>query len=372
MNYNRRNTNEEMILYWFASIVGVSHKRKLEIFGHCNSLFELYDVEELRNKALFKITEREMQALKDSKKNWDLEERFANMKAQNANFVTINEKNYPQKLKEAGNPPFALFYKGMLPSENEKLIAIVGARRCSPYGEAWAHEIGKVLSQHKVSIVSGLAKGIDGIAQRAALQAGGRSYGVLGSGVNICYPREHIGLYSDMCKAGGILSELPLDMQPLAHHFPLRNRIISGISDALIIIEAKKKSGSLITADCALEQGKDVYALPGPIDSELSKGCHWLIQQGAGLISSLNELLLDLSIENSENKLILQENIQKNKNTLESIENLVYSCLDLHPKNIEWISQQTNCPIEDLLVILVTLELKGFVREISKNYYVRK
>ena len=163
----------------------------------------------------------------------------------------------------------------------------MGARSCTPYGEKYALEYGKKLAECGIQVISGLARGVDGIGQRGALLGGGKTFAVLGSGVDVCYPKNHMGLYLDILEQeGGILSELPPGTPPLPQHFPRRNRIISALSDIVLVMEARERSGSLITADLALEQGKDVYALPGPVNSSLSQGCNRLIFQGAGILLS--------------------------------------------------------------------------------------
>ncbi|MBD9335336.1 MAG: DNA-processing protein DprA, partial [[Ruminococcus] faecis] len=218
----------------------------------------------------------------------------------------------------------------------------------------------------------GMAKGIDGAGQRAALNAGGKSYAVLGSGVDVCYPRDHIGLYMDIIEhGGGILSEFPPGTPPLAMNFPMRNRIISGLSDAVLVMEARVRSGSLITADMALEQGKDVYALPGPLDSPLSAGCNQLIQQGAGILLNPENLLEEWGIETNVLCRNTEIKNEKNKKVLESTDDLVYSCVGLYPKNVDQIAQESRVEIRKLMSILVTLELQGYIREITKNYYIR-
>ena len=216
-----------------------------------------------------------------------------------------------------------------------------------------------------------MAKGIDGAGQRGALNAGGESYGVLGCGIDICYPREHIGLYADLQKAGGILSEQPEGTPPLKEFFPARNRIISGLSDVVLVMEAREKSGSLITADMALEQGKDVYALPGPVTSRLSRGCNELLRQGAGILLSPEELLAELGLSRNFFPAKIGANTDKNEKTLERAEKLVYSKLDLYPKSLSRLLDETKMMPAELMQQLTSLIIKGYIKEISKNYYVR-
>lgn len=246
-------------------------------------------------------------------------------------------------------------------------MAIVGARKCTPYGEEMALAYGERLAEAGIQIISGMARGIDGAAQRGALNGGGRTYGVLGCGVDICYPREHRGLYCDILKEGGLLSEQLPGEPPLAGYFPARNRIISGLSDLVLVMEAKERSGSLITADMALEEGKDVFALPGLATSPMSRGCHRLIAQGAGILLSPEDLLEMLGYQKEK----LCQKPDKNEKMLETTENIVYSCLGLYPKGVQSLSVETGLAPPDLIEQLMTLELQGYIKEVSRNQYIK-
>lgn len=350
--------------YWFANQKGISDRRKREIREKVTNLKELYYIEEMALKHL-DIQENEREIILKSIREWNLDDEYQKLKRQEVQFIPISDNRYPKRLLDIAAPPYALYIKGKLPDETKKTVAIVGARECSPYGESMAGKFAKTLAEAGIQIVSGMARGVDSAGQKGALAAGGGSFGILGCGVDICYPRDEIGLYMELQERGGVISEFPLGTKPLPQHFPARNRIISGLSDAVLVIEAKEKSGSLITADMALEQGKDVYALPGPINSNLSKGCNLLIKQGAGVLLSPEDLL-------EEWGLLSRQNYQKNnlkKFPLESAENIVYSCLDFHPKSLEQIMTMTNIGVAELLDILVGLELKGLIKEVSKNYY---
>lgn len=350
--------------YWFANLNGISNRRKREIREKVTNLEELYYIEETALKKL-DIHEKEREIILKGIKEWNLNEEYQKLKNKEVQFIPICDKRYPKGLLNISAPPYALYVKGKLPDEEKKTIAIVGARECSPYGECMAGKFAKALAEAGMQIVSGMARGVDSAGQRGALIAGGESFGILGCGVDICYPRDEIGLYMELQERGGVISEFPLGTKPLPQHFPARNRIISGLADAVLVIEAKEKSGSLITADMALEQGKDVYALPGPINSNLSKGCNLLIKQGAGVLLSPEDLLEEWGFLSSQNQ---QKNILK-KFPLESRENIVYSCLGFHPKNLDQLMTMTNYSVTELLDILVGLELKGLIKEISKNNY---
>ena len=352
--------------YWFANIKGITNSRKYEIRQSINEIKTLYYIEETQLQT-YPFSEKERNAIIDSIRTWKLKEEYDKLKQKGIWFVTRVDSSYPRRLRHIHSAPYALYIKGQLPKEEVKTVAIVGARNCSPYGETMARIFGETLAKAGVQIISGMARGVDGAGQRGALQSGGSSFAVLGCGVDICYPREQIGLYMELQDEGGILSEFPLGTSPLPQHFPARNRIISGLSDVILVMEAKEKSGSLITADMALEQGKDVYALPGPVNSHLSKGCNYLIKQGAGVLLSPEELMEELGLWHQDK----QENQEQKKLLLETTENIVYSCLDFSPKNLEELVKTTQIPVVELLNVIMSLELQGLVREISKNYYVK-
>ena len=352
---------------WLASISGLSMKKKLKLREICGGGEEIFNIEESRIKLLDFLTEREQNLLSRAKKEQNPEELSRKMDKQGIACITYNSEQYPDKLRRIAQPPYALFVKGNIPQKEKKQIAIVGARRCTHYGEQMAMEYAKALTEYDVEIISGMARGIDGAGQRGAIMNGGTTYAVLGCGVDICYPKEHKGLYIDIQKQGGIISEFPPETPPFSTNFPARNRIISALSDAVLVIEAKEKSGSLITADMALEQGIDVYALPGPVTSPLSQGCHRLIREGAGILITPEELIEELHLD----KRGRGWNSGQKKKVLEKHENIVYSCLDLYPKGVQVLVEETGLRPEQVLRELISLELDGKVKEISKNQYVR-
>lgn len=209
-------------------------------------------------------------------------------------FTCVGEPDFPERLLSIPDPPFGLFYKGRLPSGNLRSCAVIGSRMCSAYGASEARIFARRLSKSGVQIISGMARGVDGIAGEEAVQTKGMSFAVLGGGADICYPKENRRLYDALCLQGGVLSEYPPGTQPKAPLFPVRNRLISGLADVLLVIEAREKSGTLITVDRALEQGKSVYALPGRVSDSTSSGCNKLIMQGAQIAVSPEYLLEDL------------------------------------------------------------------------------
>lgn len=216
---------------------------------------------------------------------------YEEMKRKGIKFVCRQSPDFPERLRDIPDAPFGIYVLGQLPGQQERSVALIGARNCSGYGAHMAAELGKELARAGVQVISGMAKGIDGISQQSALNAGGKSFAVLGSGVDVCYPAANRTLYSRLKEAGGILSEYPPGTVPRPERFPPRNRIISGLADTVIVVEAREKSGTLITVDMALEQGREIYCLPGRTTDKLSEGCNRLIAQGAGIFVSVEDFL---------------------------------------------------------------------------------
>ena len=283
--------------------------------------------------------------------------------------ISSKSAEYPEKLNNYPKMPEILFVKGRLPDRKKSSIAIVGARACSTYGRIQAFRYAKVLSSAGVQIISGMAYGIDAEAHKGALEGGTATYAVLAGGVDICYPAGNKALYERILReGGGIISEQPPGMRARNYFFPARNRIISGLADMVLIVEAREKSGSLITAQWALDQGKTVYAIPGPVNEELSIGCHKLIYDGAGIAYSPEILLRELGM-NYENKV---KSDSKNDLGLASDLKLVYSCLDLRPKSTDFLIQKTGLPPRQIGSLLLELKLSGLIREIGRHYYIKE
>lgn len=279
-------------------------------------------------------------------------------------YIRQEDADYPEKLKVHRRMPKGLYVLGRLPDPVRPAVAVVGARRSDGYGNETARLFARELAWNGVQIISGMAWGIDGMAHEGALEAGGDTFAVLGCGVDVCYPSGHRNLYQKLLEEGGLLSEQPPGMPPKAGHFPARNRIISALSDLVLVVEARERSGSLITADLALEQGKDVFAVPGRVGDTLSRGCLELIKQGAGLADSPETILEALGISNRQNR-------EREKILLAKEENIVYSWIRLQPVSLEELVKKTGMPVRKVIQILVELELRGCIREIQKNDYIR-
>ena len=282
-------------------------------------------------------------------------------------YIKRTEEGYPKILNNYERMPEGLYFAGSLPDPDIKAAAIVGARSCSRYGSLEAEHFAKVLSQAGVQIISGMALGIDSAGHRGALDAGGKTFAVLGCGADICYPSSNARLYRRIIETGGgIISEYPPGTPALPHHFPTRNRIISGLSDAVIIIEARAKSGSLITADLALEQGKEVYALPGRVHDPLSLGCLHLLSQGAAPALSPEQILSDLGLaEKSVKKAAARPD-------LNSDEKLLLKYLSGIPVDMSYLMSVTGFTVGHLSSVLLDLGLKGLVNDEGQGMYIKK
>lgn len=283
------------------------------------------------------------------------------------------DKDYPIKMRAYPSMPGQLYVKGKLPEGKRLSVAIVGARMCSAYGRIQAFRYGKILSENGVQIISGMALGIDSEGHKGALEGGTPTFAVLGCGCDVCYPARNRALYERILKAGGgILSEYGPGAPPKKFCFPARNRIISALADAVLVIEAKENSGSLITAGFALEMGKAVFALPGLVTEKLSLGCHKLIYDGAGIAYSPEIIMEELGIcavKRNQEKGEEKNSGKKNKLGLARDLNMVYSCLDLRPESLDEMIRKTGLPPEKVSNCVVELELLGLIRERGRHYY---
>lgn len=361
--------NEKEYLYWLCSIDGVGAVTIRKIAETFGSLENAYNIEEKEWNAAGIVRRPLLRKIMDRKNHLQqMREEYHSLRDRGIQFISAWEKGYPKKLKEIYDYPAALFVKGAIPNDDMPSVAVIGARNCSDYGRAIAHEFAEALAESGVQIISGMAYGIDGAGHRGALKAGKGTYAVLGCGIDICYPREHYELYTEIPKNGGLISEYMPRLAPTASHFPMRNRIISGLSDAVLVVEAAEKSGSLITAELALEQGREVFAVPGRITDELSAGCNRLIQNGAGVVNDPGDILDYLQIQH--NKMLRVH--EKNGKGLAKTEKMVYSCLDLQPKSLEAVVAESGISVGECMRALYELEKKGYVTQAFGQYYEKK
>ena len=281
-------------------------------------------------------------------------------------------KDYPQRLREICDPPTVLYRKGVLLPQDELAIGIVGSRRCTVYGRRQAERMAASLSRAGLTIVSGLARGIDAAAHRGALKSGGRTLAILASGVKTIYPPEHKDLADEISQQGALLSEMPLDQRPLPGLFPQRNRIISGICLGVIVIEATRNSGALYTARHALEQGREVFALPGPVDSLASEGCHDLIRDGVTLVRNVDDVLSELgplAIPSTQSSSVTIHSPREL--TLNVQETEVLNQITLQPTGIDEVLRGCKMEPSRVLATLTVLEMRRLIRRLPGNSFVR-
>lgn len=290
------SSSENLYFFYYISLCGnvgpVLYERIKRTFGSPEE-FLFADEKTLKNTGRF--SDKQIQRFIDVKKDDRIKREFDRMNHMGIKMIPIEDNDYPELLKDISDPPVVLFVKGKIPSKTAVHVGVIGARECSDYGKAVADRLGDALARAGVCVVSGMARGIDSLSQAAALKAGGSSIAVLGGGVDVIYPRESKSLYYELAKEGSIISEYPPSTMPQRQFFAMRNRIISGISHTLAVIEAKEKSGTLITVDNALSQGRDVYVVPGRITDITSYGTNELIRQGAGVISDINAFAAEIA-----------------------------------------------------------------------------
>jgi len=282
-------------------------------------------------------------------------------------FLTIADPEYPSLLKEIYDPPVCLYILGEMPDDGAPKVAVIGSRRCSEYGLTVSRRLGCELAEHGVVTVSGMAKGIDSSAHHGVLEGGGKTVAVLGCGADICYPSENKILRERIIKNGCVVTEYPPKTRPAPQNFPMRNRIISGLSLATVVVEAAEKSGTLITSNQALEQGREVFAVPGNVTSKLSRGTNGLIKQGAALVESAGDILNLLGIEREAERTANGESDAE----LKPEERMIYELIGQEPVGAEELIYKSGSQAQTVQYILTMLEIYGRVRKYPGQRYAR-
>ncbi len=380
---------EDMEAYghWLNGLQGVGPMKFRHLLSAFGTAKEIFHAREKELSAV--VGEKAALAILEGQKK-DVGGEYEKLRQAQISFYPFFHAKFPQKLRDIPDSPFGIYVKGRLPDPQKRSIAIVGARDCSGYGEYVAEEFGRALSQAGIQIISGMARGIDGIAGKAALMYEGASYAVLGCGVDICYPSSQKKLYQELCERGGVISTYVPGTQPSPGLFPPRNRIISGLADAVLVIEARLKSGTLITVDMALEQGREVYVVPGRITDRLSDGCNNLLLQGAGIALTPEQFIKDMedgvwklqyaAQENLADKCEIQESdeadtLHQKAQRLSEEEKALLTILDMQLCSMEDIydKSQKNPILNELLLpsvmeLLIELNVKGYV-QCDGGYY---
>jgi DNA processing protein len=312
------------------------------------------------------LDERSLESLLRTRAALDLDRELERIDGLGISIVTRADPAYPRLLAEIPAPPPVLFLKGELRPDDDLAVAVVGTRRLTSYGREVAARIAGELAANGVTIVSGLARGIDGVAHQAALKAGGRTIAVLGCGVDIVYPSEHRRLAEQIPASGALLSDYAPGQPPDAPNFPARNRIISGLSLGVVVVEAPARSGALITVDFAADQGREVFVVPGSVLSAASAGCNRLLRDGARPITGAADILEDLNLGRRQEQAAVQQALP-----LDDGERRLLALLTTEPQHIDEIAAAANLPIIEAAALLLTLELKGLVRNAGAQHYAR-
>jgi len=356
----------EKLQYWigFNIVEGIGPARLqalLDYFGNLETAWRA-DAGALRRAGLDK---RSLENLLEARARLDLDAEVEKVARAGAQVLTWQDPTSPPLLRHIPGPPPVLYIKGELRPEDEWAVAVVGTRRATVYGREATRQLTGDLARNRVTIVSGLARGIDAHAHQAALDAGGRTIAVLGSGIDVIYPPEHARLASAIVERGALITEYPLGTQPESSNFPPRNRIISGLALGVLIVEAGEGSGALITCDFALEQGRDVFAVPGNIFHRGSEGCNKLIQQGAKVVLSVEDILEELNLTMVSQQQEVREMVPENET-----ESTLLKYLSAEPVHVDEIRLESGLPIATVSSTLALMELKGMVRQVGGMNYV--
>ncbi len=363
----------EDIFYWLAlsltpGLGSTLIKRLLERFNTPGAVFrapakDLMKIEGLGGKVAGEIQKGPLE--KTVTRELSLLEKVG------GKIIVLSDDAYPKRLKDIYDPPALLYVRGELRREDDLAVAIVGSRKTSPYGRGFTEKLGQDLACHGVTIVSGMARGIDSVAHMGALQGGGRTIAVLGCGIDVIYPSENRNLFYQIIDHGAVVSEFPMGSPPEGGHFPRRNRIISGLSIGVVIVQASAKSGSLITAGYALDQGREVFAVPGNVGAEGSRGTNQLIKEGAKLVESSEDVLDEVLPQWKREG----ENVQKAETPgrdLAGGEKVLYELMGETPLHIDAIIRESQLDPGKVSSLLLNLELKGLISQWPGKCFSKK
>jgi DNA processing protein len=353
-------------MYWVGfnmvkGIGSVRFKTLLDAFGNAEAAWNASPQALLEAGLSRKIVE----SFQRVRKSVSLEQVWQRLQSLDVQVLTWEDEGFPCHLKEIDQPPPVLYIRGTLTPEDEWAVAIVGTRRVTAYGRQVAEDVATALARNGVTIVSGLARGVDSIAYQAALNAGGRTLAVLGNGIDLVYPPENRRLAAQITEHGALVSDYALGTPPDGVNFPPRNRIISGLAMAVIVVEAGQTSGALITASFAAEQGRDVFAVPGNINAPQSQGTNRLIRDGAQPLLNPQDVLEALNLT-----MVAEHRAVRVALPTDPVESQLYKLLSHQPMHVDEIRAQANMPIETVTATLVMMELKGMVRQVGGMNYV--
>ena len=368
-------TDQRIYDYWAATLQDGYIGNIIQIVERAGGARALYEMSRQEMTKRLGISEKLAAYIEDNRVSYEsLEKEYARAGLAGISYVNHTDRDFPEKLKNIPSCPYGLFVKGRLPDPLKPSVALIGARECSEYGRLMAEYFGNRLAKEGVQIISGMAWGIDGWAQKAALDAGGRSFGVLGCGPDIVYPSANRSLYNRLCEDGnGIISEYAPQTPARPRGFPPRNRIISALCDVLVVVEARKKSGTLITVDMAIDQGRTVMVVPGRLTDDLSAGCLNLLYQGALVATGVDAVLEQLNIKRQMSISDIREyKTEKEPEDLLPAEFMrIEEVLTLDPQSIGQIASKAGVSESEAMIILTKLELQGISKEVFPGFFVK-
>jgi DNA processing protein len=354
------------IKYWvgFSLIPGIGRVKLTQLEGHFGNLARAWKATstDLRQSGL---DTGSIRAINMWRPRISLDEEMAKLERHRVKVLTYHDAAYPARLKEIYDYPPLLYIRGSLLPEDEWCLAVVGTRRATVYGRQVAEEISADLARNKITVVSGLARGIDSVAHSSALAAGGRSIAVFACGLDIVYPSENAGLARQITEQGALISEYPLGTRPKADKFPRRNRIMSGMSLGVLVVEASETSGAMITAHLAAEQNREVFAVPGGIISTASRGTNRLIQEGAKLVRGYGDILEELNLTTVARQMEMKEIIPAS-----DTESRLLKELSAEPTHIDEVCRSSGLPVSAVSSTLAIMELKGLVKQVGNMNYI--
>lgn len=353
--------------YWlgFHLVPGIGATRLARLVDHFGSLSDAWNASPVALRASG-LNERATQALVATRANTSLDAEMERVRRSGCGILTLADDDYPRLLREIPSPPPVLYVRGELRPEDEQAVAMVGTRRATSYGREMSRRLSFDLAGNGVTVVSGLARGIDAVAHEASLEAGGRTIAVLGCGIDTIYPREHRRLAEQIAEQGAVVTEFPIGTRPDAANFPVRNRLISGLSLGVVVVEAPLRSGALITSNFAADHGRTVFAVPGSALSAMSEGTIQLLRDGATVAACADDILGALNLKDRKITLEARQLLPTTDD-----EQRILDLIEGDPRHIDEVALDTGIPIGHLSALLLQMQLKGFVRNVGTQHYVR-
>lgn len=362
---------EEYYLMWLSRFMVHQGNKARSLISYFGSAEEIWRARTEKIRECPYISPKLADTLLANRDGAQLDEWIGELEEKEICFYSLYHPDYPALLKEIHNPPFGIYVKGTLPEDEIDKVGIIGARRCSQYGASVAYRMTKELGKTNVIVVSGMARGVDSMGHRGIMDGGGKTIAVLGSGVDVCYPAENRELMERIIENGCVLSEYPPQTPAVPYHFPYRNRIIAGLCKMIVVVEAGKRSGTLITADLALENGRDVFVVPGNVTSALSEGTNNLLKQGCPAITESGDILFELGISYKEGE--KEKFRQKVAANLSPEEQEIYQLIsETEPITAEEIGRKLECNIQDVQYMLSLLEISGHIQKLRQAGYIRQ